>query len=100
MVPVQCLFFGGSASFSHYVSHFSYVWTPESPSIWERAAVYQLSHLSIDATSCCEFFPLVYYGRSFGSELYLFLIVALFNYKYCSHGGQPTSIPTGRYVIS
>ena len=61
-----------------YVSHFSYVWTPESPPIWERAAdsVYHLSHLFTDVTSCYDFFPMGYCGR--GSDC-ISLIVALFN---------------------
>ena len=40
------------------------------PLIWERAAnsVYHLSDLSTDVTSCRDFFPLVYCGRSLGSD--------------------------------
>ena len=53
-----------------YVSLFSYVWIPESPPIWEKAAdsVYHLSHLFTDVTSCCDFFPMVYCGRRLGSD--------------------------------
>ena len=53
-----------------YISLFSYVWIPESPRIWERAAdsVYHLSHLFINFTSRCHFFPLGYYGRSLRSD--------------------------------
>ena len=64
-------FVGGSGSFSHYVCFsFSCSWTPESPPIWERAAdsVYHPSHLFTDVTLCCDFFPLVYCGRSLGSD--------------------------------
>ena len=49
-----------------YVSLFSYVWIPESPPNWERAAesVSHLFHLFTDVTSSCDFFPFVYCGRS------------------------------------
>ena len=62
-----------------YVSLFCYVWIAESPPIGkglltppilERTAdsVCHLSHLFTDITSCCDFFPLVYCGQSFGSD--------------------------------
>ena len=45
---------------------FSYIWIPESPTIWERAtdSVYHLSQLFTEVTSCCDVFPSVYCGRS------------------------------------
>ena len=52
-----------------YVSLFSYLLIPESPPTWERAAdsIYHLSFLFTNITSCCDFFPLIYCGRSLGS---------------------------------
>ena len=64
-----------------YVSLFIHVWIPKSPPFWERAAdsVYHLTHFFTDVTSCCDLFSLVYYWRSSGSDIPVFLIVALFN---------------------
>ena len=51
-----------------YITLFSYVWIPESTRFWERPAdsVYHMSHLSTDATSCCNVMPLRYCGRGLG----------------------------------
>ena len=54
MLLLNIGFVGGSGSFSHYVCFsFSYIWIPESPPTWERAAdcIYYLSHLFTDVTS-------------------------------------------------
>ena len=54
-----------------HVSLFSSVCIPGPLLIWERAAdsIYHLSHLFTDVISCSDFFPLVYCGRSLGSDL-------------------------------
>ena len=64
-----------------YVSLYSYVWIPDLPPIWVRAAdsVCHLSHLFTDITSCCDFFPSSTVLAEFGIWLYQFLIIALFN---------------------